>query len=70
MQPLINNLKPIVTAVSFMATLISQNVVSKDKRKALDGPSSLDLVQETEISKISDSVKPKKKKNTEREQRS
>ncbi|KAI3819385.1 hypothetical protein L1987_13216 [Smallanthus sonchifolius] len=55
-----------------MATLISQNVVPKDKsekpkRKALDGPSPFDSVQETEDSKISDSVKPKKKKRERKE---
>ncbi|MFS7934262.1 putative transcription factor WD40-like family [Helianthus anomalus] len=55
-----------------MATLISQNVVPKDrsekpKRKALDEPSPLDSVQEADNLKGSDSVKPKKKKKERKE---
>ncbi|KAM0001373.1 putative transcription factor WD40-like family [Helianthus debilis subsp. tardiflorus] len=56
-----------------MATLISQNVVPKDKsekpkrKAALDEPSPLDSVQEPDNSKGSDSVKPKKKKKERKE---
>ncbi|KAI3684739.1 hypothetical protein L6452_33965 [Arctium lappa] len=56
-----------VTAVSTMATLISQNAVVKDrvkkiKRKALDESLQLDVVEEMENLKDLDVVKPKKKK--------
>ncbi|KAD4584433.1 hypothetical protein E3N88_22034 [Mikania micrantha] len=55
-----------------MATLISQNVVPKDKNekpkiKDHDEPSPLDLVQEPENPKNSDSVKPKKKRRDRKE---
>ncbi|KAJ0806224.1 putative transcription factor WD40-like family [Helianthus annuus] len=56
-----------------MATLISQNVVPKDKsekpkrKAALDEPSPLDSVQEPDNLKGLDSVKPKKKKKERKE---
>ncbi|CAH1447336.1 unnamed protein product [Lactuca virosa] len=63
-----------VTAVSTMATLISQNAVSKDrgekiKRKNpdLDEPLTLDVLQETKNSENMTTVKPKKKKKERKE---
>ncbi|PWA41616.1 WD40 repeat-containing protein [Artemisia annua] len=55
-----------------MATLISQNAASKKrgekiKRKALDDPSPLDTLQETENFNELEEVKPKKKKKERKE---